>query len=227
MLEPAVGVNPVMPGWPGFVSAYPYGLLSRTVAPTQDPISMVQAKTHLRIDGPEEDSLIADLITATTSWAEQETERALLTQTWVMYLDSFPWWRAPIFLPLPPLQSVSSIKYYDQDGVLQTWAADQYTVVTAAGPTAQRGQIVPALGVSYPLLPSFALTQRRPDGVQVQFIAGWTSAALIAQAIKSAMKLMAGNLYRNREAGQIIRGSADVLPFGVDQLLAPYRVSVY
>ena len=41
------------------------------------------------------------------------------------------------------------------------------------------------------------------------------------------MKLMIGNLYRNREAGQIIRGSADVLPFGADALLAPYRVCVY
>ncbi len=345
MIEPSIGVNPVMPGWPGFVSAYPGGLLSQLVAPTQEPLTIAEAKTQLRLDNSDlelapsaittalaaagagnvdngahrylatfvtadgetdagvisasvtvtdkttngkvalsdipiggssvtarnlyrtvangstylklaaladnattvytdniadaslgvqapvtnttGDPYLLSLVTLARMWAEQETGRAFLPQTFVLWLDSFPWWRAPIWLPNPPARAVSSIKYYDENGVLQTWASTNYITVIPAGPTAQRAQILPASGVSYPLLPSSALTQRRPDQVQLTFTCGWDSPAAVPAPLKAAMKLMMGNLYVNREAGQIIRGSADVLPFGVDQLVAPYRVVVY
>jgi hypothetical protein len=47
MIEPSVGVNPVMPGWPGFVSAFPYGVLTRTVEPTTQIMTLDRAKQQV------------------------------------------------------------------------------------------------------------------------------------------------------------------------------------
>ena len=55
--------------------------------------------------------------------------RALLTQTWDMYLDEFPC-AGEIIIPLSPLQSVTSVSYVDQHGATQTWASANYRIVS-------------------------------------------------------------------------------------------------
>ena len=227
MIEPSVGVNPVMPGWPGFVSAFPYGLLTQVTGPTSEPLDIRAAKRHLRIaeEASDDDDDILLLVRAARETVERITERALLTQRWTLYLDSFPWWRSPILVPKPPCQQVVSVAYYDTDAVLQTWSAANYYVVNPQGPTAQRAQIVPANGVSYPLLPSFALTQRRPTQVQVTFDAGWTARDQVPAPLLFAMRLLVGHFYANREAVADVK--FEELPMGVQSLLNPYRVVAY
>lgn len=171
------------------------------------------------------DPEISDLITTTRLWAERDLERALPLQTVLLSLDRFPCGREPIWLPRPPLGEVESVEYYDGDGVLQTWAEDQYVVVTPAGPTAQRGQIVPAAGVSYPFDATVLSTSTRPDAVQVTYTCGYPTVPAIPGPIKAGMKLLGGALWINREAGVPTPGGP--LPFGVDALFGPYRVRVY
>lgn len=45
-----------------------------------EPITVTQAKAHLRIDWPDEDMLIAALISRARAWGESVTHRALATQ---------------------------------------------------------------------------------------------------------------------------------------------------
>ena len=81
--------------------------LKLITAPAAEPISLEGAKNHLKVDGAEDNALISALITTARQFAERDTKRAFITQTWKIYLDSVP---TEIEIPKPPLQSVESIK---------------------------------------------------------------------------------------------------------------------
>lgn len=76
-------------------------------APTIEPITLAEAKLHLRVDSADDNTLITALIITARQLAEREVRRAFITQTWQMYLDSA---KAEIEIPKPPLQSIESIK---------------------------------------------------------------------------------------------------------------------
>ncbi len=203
--------------------------LSLVTAPATEPLSLPEAKAHVRVDSDDENDLIRTLIITAREFVESFTHRALITQTWDLQLDGFPaTWSTvqidarqvdsgAIRFPIPPLQSVTSLSYIDTAGVTQTWAAANYTVDNPQGPKASRGRLVPAWSLYYPV------TRTVPNAVTVRFIAGYGDAPLVPSSLKAAMKLLIGNWWLNREAGEIIRGSADILPFGVEPLLWPYK----
>ncbi len=168
--------------------------------------------------------------TAARMFCERFTHRSLITTTWDLGLDAFPWY-APagytteaqiganaIWLPQAPLQSVTSVSYVDTNGDTQVWSASNYTVDTPSGPTAGPGRVIPAWSLYYPV------TRTVPNAVTVRFVAGYGAAGTVPAPIKSAMKLLIGLWYANREAGVLERASADILPMGVDALLWPYKV---
>lgn len=108
------------------------GQYKRTVAPKIEPISISEAKDHLRIDGTDNDSYIYGLILAAREWVEGYLGRSLIEQTWQLTIDgSFP----PEFkLRYPPLISVTSLQYVDTDQVTQTYSSDNYDVDTSSEP---------------------------------------------------------------------------------------------
>ncbi len=174
----------------------------------------VQAPTVNTTADPE---LVA-WITAARQFCETYTHRAFITQTWDLQLDGFPFaFDAPIWIPKAPLLSVTSITYVDTNGVAQTWDPTLYTVDAPAGPWARQGRIVPAYFQIYPV------TRQVPTAATVRFVAGYGAAAAVPAPIKAAQKLLIGNWWMNREAAAIIRASADVLPFGVAELLWPFK----
>lgn len=203
--------------------------LTLVTGPATEPLTLSDAKLHLRVDAPDEDALIDILIRAARETVESYTHRALITQTWDYKLDGFPLgWSTidfdtrhvdsgAIWLPNPPLVSVTSVSYVDSNGTTQTWASSNYTVDNPQGPHARMGRIVPAWSIYYPV------TRSVPNAVTVRYVAGYGNASAVPSSIKAAMKLLIGNWWLNREAGQIVRGSADVLPFGLEMLLWPYK----
>ncbi|GGA54196.1 head-tail connector protein [Pelagibacterium lentulum] len=58
--------------------------------PVDEPISLAQAKAHLRIEDDAEDGLIESLIAAARTHLEAITGSALLRQTWRVVLDAWP-----------------------------------------------------------------------------------------------------------------------------------------
>lgn len=182
--------------------------------PAVEPVSLIEAKSHLRVDFSDDDTLIRSYITAARGYVEQHLRRALVTQTWESVLDYWPA-TGRLMLPFPPLQSVTSVTYYDEDGASAVFASSNYLVDAVGEP----GCIVLKTNKSWP-----TVTLQETNGVVVRFVAGYGVAADVPEAIKAAIKLTLGTLYENREGAQVLPGvTSAVLPFGVAELLMPYR----
>lgn len=176
-----------------------------------EPVSLDEAKVHLRVDDNASDLLILGLVSAAREWAEVVTRRALVETT---YRLDLPRWPAcgVLTLPRPPLKTLTHVKYYDAANALQTWASDQYQVSAPIGPWAPRATIQPGDGIVLPT------TSARVDAVQVTFVAGYASCP---RAIKAAILLLIAHLFENREPINIGNITTE-LPFSVKALLSPY-----
>lgn len=161
-----------------------------------------------------EDTLLNDLITAARQDCEKFQNRAYVTQTWELWQDDWPV-KDSISLPVPPLQSVSSVKYYGTDDTEYTLSTDDYFVDTKSEP----GRVVLAYGKSWP-----TTTLRPANGVCVTFVAGYGDAASdVPRNIRQAMLLLIGHYYEHRE--DVIVGTiSSALPKGAEALLWPDRV---
>ncbi len=159
-------------------------------APANYPLGLKEVKQHLVIPRgwTEDDDYLDTLITTATDKVEQFLHRRLITQTWYLYLASWP---DTIVLPFGKLQSVTSIKYKDTDGDESTWSSDEYIVDTNTDP----GEVVLGYGEVYPnetLYPS--------NPIEVEFICGYGDAGSdVDPMIKHAMKLVISDLYETRE----------------------------
>ena len=198
--------------------------------PTEEPVSLLEAKLHLRVDFDEDDMLIASLITAARQAAETLTGRQFTTARWKQVLDCFP---GPSLMGVPagqtftlpghaillakaPVQSVVSINYLDMGSMNQTMSALTYTVDAACEPA----RITPVFGQIWPIcLPQIG-------AVSVTFDAGYGTASQVPEGIKSWIKLRVGSLYAHREeVAALSRGRIESLPF-IDGLLDPYKVVI-
>lgn len=194
--------------------------LELVTAPSGSIVAMSDIYDPLRVDlldSPAE-PVDATLITALRDAAEAYLDghagimgRALLTQTWDLKLHYLP---AVITLPLPPLQSVTSITYLDTEGASQTLAASVYQVVDNGN---SPSQIVEAYNQDYPS------TRDQAQAVTVRFVAGYGAAADVPDPIKVAIKLLVSQWYDRRESVVVGKTVAE-LPFAVKALLGPYRV---
>jgi len=182
--------------------------------PTASPVSLAEAKAHMRIAGSDDDGLIAGYLMAAIQSAERQTNLLLATQTWELTLERFPAETGSadgvLRLPRSPVQSITSITYIDSAGATQTFSASDYALDKDVAPAC----IAPTFGKVWP-------TPRvQPNAVTVRFVAGYTQ---IPEPIRAAILLLVGHLYENREAVLVGQSPAE-LPLGVDALLYPYRV---
>ncbi len=216
--------------------------LKLITAPTVEPVTL--ADTYLQCylvpsGSPPvhpQDSTLTRAIASGRRAAESYTRRALMTQTWELWLDRFPgedarrafWHRDSsravhredfaLKIPLPPLQSITSVKYIDETGAEQTMDPSAYQLDDASEPA----QLFPAVGTCWPR------TQCDTVGsVKVRFVAGYGDAEeSVPEDIRSWILMRVGHWFENREATAAARGSGSDLievPF-VDELLNPYRV---
>ena len=189
------------------------GALVVVTAPTVEPLTLAEAKAHLRVTAVDEN----DLITSYIATARQHLDgqygwmgRAFCSQTWDYKLDAFPCVIRP---PLSPIQSVTSIKYLDTAGDEQTLATAKYRSDLVTEPA----RITEAYGETWPS------TYDVTNAVTVRIVAGWTSAALVPEPIKLAMRLLIAHWYGNREA--FLEGAvAKDVDAALARLLMPLRV---
>lgn len=189
--------------------------LVQTVAPASEPVTLAEAKLHLRVEVSDDDDLITGLLKAARQYAETVTGRQLMQATWRLNLDAWPD-DDEIRVPKPPLQSVSSITYVDTAGATQTVAASDYQVDANSEP----GRIVPAYGEVWPAV------RDQLNAIAVTYVAGGAAASSVPEGIKAAIKLLLAHWYETREA--VITGTiATEVPMAVESLLLQHWTGEY
>jgi uncharacterized phiE125 gp8 family phage protein len=187
--------------------------LSLKTPPATSPVSVAEAKAHLRVEHSLDDAYIEACINAALERIDGRNgwlRRALINRAYELFLPWFPVARC-IALPLPPLQSVTSIKYQDDNDVEQTFSASSYQVIK----NEDEGYIYLKTGENWP-----GGTFERPDAVKIEFVAGYgATAADVPQNIRQAILIEVGALYAER---------GDVAPETEPQivtrrLLAPHK----
>lgn len=186
-----------------------------SVAPAEEPVSLAEAKLHLRVDDTADDDLITALIVAARQRFESVTWRSLITQTLVLTLDEWPDDNC-IKLPRPPLVSVSSVQYTDEDGNTSTFSSSNYLVSTAGEP----GAIVLKSNADWP-----TATLQTVDGVSVTYVAGYGGTEDVPQIIKQALLMLVAHWYENREEIVVAAGfTAAKVPLGAQSIIEMLKV---
>jgi uncharacterized phiE125 gp8 family phage protein len=188
--------------------------LKLVTAPTELPVTLTEAKAHLRVDHGDEDALIELYLNAAVSHLDSYSGilgRCMVSQTWALSYDTFP--DGAMQIPLGNLISVTSVEYADPDsGVMTTWSSVNYDVDTQD----INGWIKP--------VDDWPTHMETMNAVKVTFVAGYGAASAVPAALKSAILLLVGHWYTNREAVMVGESVAE-LPLAVSALVAPFRMN--
>lgn len=201
--------------------------LARTVDPAEFAVGLDEVKAYARIDADNntEDALLLQMIAEATDLIEGPNgliSRTLLTQTWQWKIDEFPSGGATFFeIPLPPLQSISSITYVDTAGATQTWDASEYVVDTNSSP----GRVELAYQATWPT------TRDILNAVTITFVSGYGADRTdVPTGIRRGIAMLVTHWFDNRNpvvfGGQVSR-IPRVVPLGIMSLLNQYRVVTF
>lgn len=181
--------------------------LKRVTAPAADPVTLAEAKAHLRILHPDEDVLVGGLIKSAVAMIDGPNGIgvALVTQTWRLSLDHL----CDFEIPLWPVTSVDEIAFVDTEGEDDT--VSEFEPDLDSDPV----RVSPPYGQSWPS------TRCSPGAVKVTFTAGFGEAAAVPADIKAAILLLIGHLYEHREAAN--DAPLTVTPLAVESILNRYR----
>lgn len=186
-------------------------LHKRTAGPAVEPVTLADAKAHLRVLHDSENTAIERFVRSAREHIEGVSGRSLITQTWKLWLPCFPR-EGTIVLPRPPLQSVTAVRYVDSDGATQTLAGTNYHVLSEG----LFGRIERKASVAWPA------TDKQPKAVEIEYVAGYGSAADDVPAdLVNSILLLAEHLYYNR--GETTDEPLTRNPVAVDALLAKHK----
>jgi len=183
--------------------------LIRTVEPAAEPVTLAEAKAHLRIDHGGDDDLLAGLVRAARQEVERSTGMALLTQGWRLVLDNWPEnGCAPI--RMHPLGEVLSVTAFgsEGEGALVDPAGYQVDAVSRPARIHFTASVAPL---------------RAMNGLEIDFTAGFGEAGTdVPDLLKRAILLLVAHWYEFRTG----YGPADQpvsYPAGFDRIVAGYR----
>jgi len=192
---------------------------TRTIDPTVEPVTLVEAKAHLNVTDSNDDSMISGMIIGAREHAEHYTGRSLISQTWTIRLDKFPYYA--INISKPRLISITSIKYQDGDDVQQTLVENtDFFIDKYSEPSI----IIPSTS-GWPSTYTDGL-----NAVEIVAVQGYEDSGAspidpadnVPQAIKHAILLHVGHLYEHRESASDF--SVSVVPMGYKSLIQPYKL---
>lgn len=179
--------------------------------PAAEPVTLSEAKAHLRLEGVDDDAYVTALIQAARQHVEEVCWRGLVTQTREAVLETFPC-GDELELPGGNLGSITSVTYVDADGTTQTLDSDTYEADTVSVP----GRLLLAYGESWPA------TRSQWNAVRVRYVVGWAVEDVPAP-IKQALLLLVAQMYEHR-VPEITGTIVSPVRFAVDALLSPYRL---
>lgn len=178
--------------------------------PIAEPITLAEAKLHLRVDDTADDTLIAAQLSAARESAEQYLNIAIAEQTWEVALDGFPL-HAAIELPGGAVSSIVSVTYANAVGTDTVISASGYALNNYGSPS----WLIPAYGTNW------AASYATPNAIRVRYIVG---GGVLSPSIRAAILLTLGHLYAQREDSSAVPVSA--IPMGARALLQPFRIGM-
>jgi len=175
-------------------------IVTRTINPTQEPVSVTEVKEHLGVTTFDDDVRLQSLIFTARQLVESYIRRSIMSQTWECRIDSFPAGRE-INLPYGPILSIVSVAYIDREGTTQTFT--DY----ALDETGER--IVLDHGATWPV-------HRAVKGaITITYTAGYV---VVPEPLRTAIKFLVEIFYDRPDAGY-----ARTLQFSADALMNYYR----
>lgn len=183
--------------------------LFRTVDPATEPVTLADAKAHLRVDHSSEDTLIVDLIATARVEVERQSGLALIDQDWRLTLDDWPGGNI-VHLRRYPVRQLLSVTVYDSDGAASLMSATDFQLDANSRPARLLFHKQPSAGLCM-------------NGIEVDFRAGFGATGTdVPDTLKRAMLMLVAHWYE-------FRGSHDPsahpvsIPTGFDRLVAGYR----
>ena len=200
-----------------------YRSLTRQTGPAVEPVTLAEAKAHLRVDTADDDAYITGLVRAAREWVEQYLDRTLVHTQWVMRFDKFPAdSTADIELPRPPVvasgtATAVTVAYTLEDGTTASYSTASFRVDRASTP----GAVKTNYAQTWP-------PHRQDDNsVSVTWWGGYgPSGSDVPQAIRHAMLMLIAFWYDNRST--VLVGSiSKPLEFAVESLLSSQKWGGY
>jgi len=193
-----------------------YRSLTRVTQPVVEPVSVAEAKAHLRVDGDEDNFYIASLLAAARDWVEVYLDRTLILTQWTMKMDRFP--IGDVELPRPPMRPLPvSVTFTSESGAVSVLASNLYRVDAASTP----GVIRPLREADWPSYMDDA------NSITVTWSAGYgEDGRSVPPAIRHAILMLVGFWFENRSS--VLVGSiSKPIEFAVDSLLSSQKWGGY
>lgn len=187
----------------GILSAFP----KRIVDPAKEPVSVDWLKSHLRFDIDNEDTLISDYIKATTSYYEELTRTAFITQTLEVKLNDF--WPEYYMIPNWPIQEVLSVTYTKFDNSQSADIKNLFKIDLYSDPC----------WLTYH--DGFGIDDLKDDFnvITIRYKAGFGDDETdVPEAIRQAIRLRASAFFGNRTDFEI-----DQMNSAADALIKPFK----
>lgn len=185
--------------------------LMLTAGPAAEPVTLAEAKAHLRVEVDSEDALIGSLIVTSRLHVEASLDLAMITQSWRLLLDRWPKGDA-VELPLRPLLAVDAVRVRTSGEETATLPPTSYLVDLASQPPriVFNGYARPSPGVA-------------ANGIEIDFTAGFGNAgADVPAPLRHAILMLTAHWYEHRDPVEI--GSSEArIPEAVSDLIQPFR----
>lgn len=183
-----------------------------TAQPAAEPLTVAEAKSHLRVEHSDDDALIGTLISAAREFVENLSGRTIAQRAFIQTMDSFPCGRGDIVLRRSPVTAVASVSYYDSSGIDTVMVVNtDYRLDLAIIPARIRLPILTASWVS---------GYQTDDCVRITYTAG---AAIVPAAAKQTILLLVGHWYENRES-VVVGQTSNAVHQTVSALIDSYRI---
>jgi uncharacterized phiE125 gp8 family phage protein len=194
-----------------------YRSIRRVVDPLVEPVTVSEAKAHLRVDEEftDDDLYIQSLITSARIHVENVSDRTLIRSKWQIKLDLFPSW--DIELPRPPLMADAvEVTYIPSGAVYSPVSFTDFRTDRDSTPSVIR----PQWNGTWPS------ARGAENDVTVSYWAGFgESGQSVPAPARHCILLMVGHWYATRES--VIQGGMNPVPMAVEVLLGAINWGQY
>ena len=182
--------------------------------PTVEPVTLAEARTHLRLETLADDPILTGYIAAARDMAEHELQRSIIAKTYEFALDAFPDEGGVIEIPMGPAipgagyLAITSVKYTDTAGVEQTLDPSAYTLDGYSN--------IPRLAPTT----TWPITRGVVNAVRIRYTSGHATAELVPASVRTWILMHVAHQYESREAFGTAALSSQP---NLSRLLDPYR----